>query len=656
MRSINNDNNELVNIFSAGDYNNARKISESRLMKNPKDELALMIHAVSLKNLDLCNSAIFSIKRLISIKPDRADTWNELGILFGRLCNTSGSSLAYQIASILDPFYSEALCNNGNCLRVYGKAIEAVEVLRKALVVSPNFFEAEYNLALALSDQNKIEESSESYRRSLLLKPSFVNGWNNYGLLLAKQGQLDTAIECFQKAVLLDAKYVKARINHADIRNERNELDLAYEIIIQAICLEPDSPEAYGCLGNTLRKEKIRPKAKWSYEKSKLISRYIAETYSNNGNLLRDLNRLEDSELEYKRAISIRPEMHEAYYNLGVTYHRKGELKKCKASYEISTEISPCFVESYLAQAFLQLAQGCFEEGFRLYEWRLLNPAFNLNSNFIKAPRWDGASSISGKNIIIYSEQGYGDTIQFSRFAVLLESKGAFVTLQVPYPLLHVLSDIGIGIDVVDSIAEDREFDYKASLMSLPYLLETSSTNIPKPPRGIYPRTDAISLWKNVLGPKLKPRIGLVFRGNPEHVNDEARSISWKYMRNILSFDFEFHCLEKEIRSEDAPFFNENKSIKTHASLINSFEDTASLCIGMDLIISVDTSIAHLAASMGIETWIILQKYSDWRWQMDTDRSPWYPSVKLIRNYDDIPVEDLACLIMKRLETHFYSQ
>jgi hypothetical protein len=279
--------------------------------------------------------------------------------------------------------------------------------------------------------------------------------------------------------------------------------------------------------------------------------------------------------------------------------------------------------------------QGDFENGLPLYEnrWYSDKASEFSGKRFFDRPIWLGSESIQGKTILLYGEQGLGDFIQFCRYVKLVVDLGAKVILETP----HSLAGLMKGLDGISQLVITGEelpiFDYQCPLLSLPLALKTNLQNIPNRIRyiNINNHLNKSIEWKARLGLKSKPRAGLVWSGNPHHKNDHNRSL---LLRDILPFlpnQFEYISLQNEVREVDKLTLDANPHILSYASHLNDFLDTATLIDNLDLVISVDTSVAHLSGALGRKTLVLLPYVPDWRWLLDRDDSPWYPSMKLYR-------------------------
>ncbi len=278
---------------------------------------------------------------------------------------------------------------------------------------------------------------------------------------------------------------------------------------------------------------------------------------------------------------------------------------------------------------------GDLEDGFKLYEYRWKNKSIiNLLGGIrnFSEPLWLGEESLKGKTIYLYAEQGLGDTIQFCRYVTLLAQLGANVILEVQPSLVNLLSRLeGVAKVIARGSSFSLNFDFQCPLLSLPLAFKTTVNSIPAPLSYLSCNEEKKLYWSEKLGTKSRPRVGLVWSGSTIHKNDKNRSLLLSQLIKFLPNSFQYICLQKEIREIDKKTFNEFGEIKFYGDELSDFSDTAALIDLMDLVVTVDTSVAHLAGSLGKKTWILLPYTPDFRWLLDRDDSPWYPSVKLLR-------------------------
>jgi hypothetical protein len=297
--------------------------------------------------------------------------------------------------------------------------------------------------------------------------------------------------------------------------------------------------------------------------------------------------------------------------------------------------LEPDYVEAHWNDGLRLLLTGNLEQGWRAYEWRkqLSEP---VAARTYPQPLWLGEQDISGKTLFIHWEQGFGDTIQFCRYAKLAETRGATVVMEVQRVLLGLLRRLSPTIELITPDKTPASFDYHCPLMSLPLAFGTTLETIPVEQHYLESEVASRAKWSARLeadspGPKTKPRIGIAWSGSPTHHHDHLRSIGLATCLPLFNLNADWVCLHKEIRDADRAALKLVNGLKFFGDELDDFNDTAALVDLMDLVISVDTGVAHLAGAMGKPVWILLPFSPDWRWLLDRDDSPWYPSAKLFR-------------------------
>ena len=398
----------------------------------------------------------------------------------------------------------------------------------------------------------------------------------------------------------------------------------------KAIALKPDYAAAHNNRGNALRGLKRPDEALASYDKAIALKPDVAEAHNNRGNALMDLKRPVEALASYDKAIALKPDFAEAHNNRGAALKDLKRPAEALASYDKAIALKPDFAEAHWNQSLCLLLMGHFEQGLRQYEWRKkLNEPMGVRS--YPRPVWLGEENIAGKTLFIYREQGLGDTIQFCRYAKLVEARGAKIIMSVQQPLCGLLKQISPTIQILRPNEEPTDFDYHCPLLSLPLALGTTLETIPAEQQYLKSDEELRSVWSARLPPKTKPRIGVVWSGSTAHTNVHYRSIELQQFLAIFSPDAEWICLQKEIREKDFAMLRQLGRIAFFGDDLRDFSDTAALLDLMDLVITIDTSVAHLAGAMGKPVWILLPYNPDWRWLLDRNDSPWYPSARLFR-------------------------
>lgn len=351
---------------------------------------------------------------------------------------------------------------------------------------------------------------------------------------------------------------------------------------------------------------------------------------SNRGNALRALGRPAEALASYDRAIAAKPDYAGAYYNRGALLHDLRRFGEALRDYDRAIALSPDFADVHWNKALLDLISGNYEEGWRLYEWRWKGPQKDAVRSFTQRP-WLGGEPLQGRRILLHAEAGLGDTIQFCRYAPLVAALGAQVVLEVPAPLQNLVSTLKGTHEVVKRGDPLPAFDLHCPLMSLPLAMKTTVATIPARVPYLFADPAKVDDWRRRLGPRSRPRIGLAWSGSSIYKNDRERSVPLGLLTEPLALPVEFHVLQKDIRPEDLSALERLDQVRVQADRLNDFSDTAALLEMMDLVISVDTSVAHLAGAMGKEVWILLPFLPDHRWFLDRIDSPWYPTATLLR-------------------------
>ena len=415
--------------------------------------------------------------------------------------------------------------------------------------------------------------------------------------------------------------------------HQQGKLKEAQTIYEKVLAIQSNHFDALQLLGTLSLQTKEYTKAVDFLTKALKLNPDYAEAYSNRGLALRELKRLDEALVSYDRAISIRPDHAEAYSNRGVVLQEFLRLDEALASYDRAISIKPDYADAHSNLSLCHLLEGNFQDGWQEYEWRLKRKNIKKTAGIrnFSQPLWLGKESLKDKTILLHSEQGLGDTIQFCRYALLVVQLGANAILEVQRPLVNLLKNLE-GISQIFSQGDTLpEFDYQCPLLSLPLAFKTDLHSIPPVSQHITSDREKVTKWKTKLRDNFKLRVGLVWSGSAGHENDHNRSLTLAQLLPHLSSNMEYVCLQKEVRDIDKVLLEQHSELKYFSDALEDFTDTAALCELMDVVISVDTSVAHLACTLGKQTWVILPYSPDWRWLLDRDDNPWYPEAKLYR-------------------------
>ena len=536
-----------------------------------------------------------------------------------------------------------------------------IDLIRKAIRQNAKVAGAHSNLANALMDVKRPEEALASYDRAITLNPDYAEAYNNRGNALLVLKRPEGALASYDKAIALKADYAEAYNNRGIALGSLRRIEDALASYDKAIALKADYAEAYYNRGIALGELHRPDRAFASYDKAIALKPDYADAYYNRGNVLGDLERPEDAIASYDQAIALKPTYAEVYNSRGNALVGLKRPEEALVSYDKAIELKPGYAEAYWNQSLCLLLMGNFEQGWRQYEWRKRRNK-PIAARSYSQPLWLGDENIAGKTLFIYSEQGLGDTIQFCRYVKLVADRGAQVILEAPKPLMGVLTDLPGVAKLTEPESASLPFDYQCPLMSLPLAFKTTLSSIPVTIPYLKSNADKLRFWKERLGERNRLRVGLVWSGGfrpdqPElwSVNTR-RNIPLAKLATLRHPDIEFYSLQKgeSAESELAELMRRNWDGPRMVDLtkeLNEFSDTAALVESMDLVISVDTSTAHLAGALGKPVWILNRFDTCWRWLLDRSDSPWYPTAKLYRqqkagHWDDLVQQiksDLMC-------------
>ncbi len=381
-------------------------------------------------------------------------------------------------------------------------------------------------------------------------------------------------------------------------------------------------------------------------EKALALNPSLAPIHLNRANALKRLGRLEEALAGYANALRLKPDYPMAHTNRGTVLEALGRYEEALAAYDLALTLDPNYVDAQWNKAALCLLLGDFAQGLPLFESRWRVAAHGLRQRPFQQPLWLGNEPLKRQTLLIHAEQGLGDTIQFCRLALNAQAQGARVLLEVPNPLVEILSSLHPDIEVLAQGQPLPVFDRHCPIASLPLAFRLEPHTIPAPVAYLQTPAKHRERWQHRLPPGDRLRVGLVWSGNPAHINDQHRSIPLATLLAALPANCDYFSLQREIRPADEETLHMHPGIKHWGLELTSFADTAALCERMDVIVSVDTSVAHLAGALGKPTWILIPSLPDWRWLLERDDSPWYPRVRLLRQklrgQWDVPLQQLA--------------
>lgn len=484
--------------------------------------------------------------------------------------------------------------------------------------------------AVALHQQGQLDQAEVLYKEILQSQPRHFDALQLLAMTEAQKNQAAAARGLFEQALKINPQHLGALNNYGNVLRVLNRPEEALASYDRALRLQPDYAEALANRGAALQDLERYAEALESYDRALQIRPDFAEALSHRGNALRALNRNGEALQSYDRALCVRPGYAEALNNRGAALQDLKRHTDAMESCVRALQLEPGYAEAHWNEALCRLILGDFAKGWAKYEWRRkTKPGLSAERNFSQ-PLWLGQESLAAKSILLHAEQGLGDTLQFCRYAKQVAALGARVVLEVQPALKTLLQDLE-GVSLVLGRGEPLpDFDCHCPLLSLPLAFKVDLGNISGEPY-LHSEPKKRAQWQERLGASTQPRIGLVWSGSTGHQNDHNRSLALADMRGLLSEQADCYCLQKELRPADRAELANTPGIEFLGEAFEDFSDTAAVVALMDLVITVDTSVAHLAGAMGKEVWLLLAYSPDWRWLLERSDSPWYRSARLFR-------------------------
>ncbi len=594
--------------------------------------LTLMLNrAVSAYNTGKLFDAEQICQQIITKKHNFFEALYLLATIQSRLNKKDAALENYDRALAIRPNVADALNNRGVILHALKKFDAAVASYDRALAVKTDYVEAFYNRGITLQALNRLDEALAGYDRVLAIQPNHAEALSNRGNVLRALKRLDEALASYDRFLAVRPNDAGVHYSRGNTLTELGRLDEALASYDRSLAIQPNHAEAFYNRGVTLQKMKRLDEALTSYDRALAMRSDYAEALCNRGVILHELKRFDEALKSYDRALVACPDLAEAFSNRGNTFQALKQFDEASASYARAIEVRPDFAEAHWHEALLRLLTGDFDRGWKKYEWRWETERLRNTKRHFTQPLWLGQIDISGKTILLHAEQGLGDTIQFCRYVPLVAARGARVILEVQKPLAELMSSLAGVAQIVSKGDPLPDFDFHCPLLSLPLAFTTRLETIPSPTPYLRAASQALKNWNERLGPRSRPRIGLVWSGSPTHTNDHHRSVGLSSLLSLLDIDATVISLQKDIRPDDAMALKARSDLLHFGNELKDFSDTAALVSHLDLVISVDTSVAHLAGALAKSVWVLLPFVPDWRWLLDQDDNPWYPSARLFR-------------------------
>ncbi len=574
------------------------------------------------------DEAVAHYRKALDIEPDNAGAHINLGNLLRGSGRLDEAVAHYLTALEIEPNNAGAHINLGNVLQAKGELDDAAAHYEKALGIKPDHAGAHINLGNILQAQGKFDDAIAHYKQALLMDTGNAALYNNLGgAILGAHGDLNHAAVCFEQALALEPRYAEAHCNLGNVFSAQGKLDDAVACYQRALTLRPDRPDFHNQLGNALRDQgKLAPAMECCERALALMPNY-AEAHYNLGNVFGDQGKLDEALGCYERALALRPDYADAHTNLIVTLRDQGRIDDALACCKWALAFHPDSADTHFCDAYLRLLTGDFVEGWRKYEWRWLTA--DVKPHGLTLPLWDG-KDLRG-TILLHSEQGFGDNIQCVRFARLVKEKGGTVLLSCPPSLARLFKDVA-GIDGIFPDGRDVPgYDVHAPVMSLPGIFQTTVDTIPAAVPYLQSDAAQVAVWRDRLADYRGFRVGIAWRSGPAHEGYRKRSVTAAQFTEFLnSPGLAVVSLQKDgAAGEIETLRNVPGSLFDAGPFLNDFSDTAAVIANLDLVITVDTAVCHLAGALATPVWTLIPFASDWRWLLQRGDSPWYPTMRL---------------------------
>jgi tetratricopeptide (TPR) repeat protein len=575
--------------FVAATTDLRRRFADDPRLGELNSELGLLLQQGDLDDAEqLC-------KRMAALAPERADLLYLQSIVAERSGRRIYALQLLRAAAKLAPAEPSIRHTLGDVLAKVGRFDEAVVEYERVVELKPDSPFLFFNLGVARQRQGDLQKAEEAYRRAIARNPDHAAAHSNLGQLLFSLNRHEEAAAACRRAVALDPGLVEAQINLGAVLTVLGQLDEAVEWYTRAIGARPDLPAAHNNLGSALFK----------------------------------LDRFEETIEHCRRAIALRPDYAQAHCNLAAALEQQGQFAEARDSYEEAIALDPDQVDAQWNRALFLLRVGDYARGWPAYEWRWRRK--QQSPRYVSRPLWRG-EPLAGRTILLQAEQGIGDTIQFVRYVPAVAAAGGRVVLAVQRPLRELMA--ANFESSTTTVASDDDplppFDLHCPLMTLPLAFGTTLDSIPSTRPYLTADAHIAGIWRDRIGMGKLLKVGLAWAGNVRHENDRNRSIAFQQLLPLLDIRAQWFSLQVGEHADDIAA-DPSQRIMSYSDLLTNFAETAGMISALDLIISVDTAVAHLAAALGKPVWLLIPFMPDWRWLADREDSPWYPTMRLFR-------------------------
>lgn len=552
------------------------------------------------------------------------------------------------------PDHPLALHSLGIVAHQKGQNDIAADLIGKVILSNPEVPQFHNTQGLVFEALDKIDEAIASYEKAISLNQDYAEAHLNLAIAFQSKGDFDTAVEKCEQIISLFGDSANIYNLMAYSLQQKGQLEKAIESYEKVIQLEPDFAEAYNQIGVIFNTREQYDGAVENCKKALKLDANYTEAYNNLGVALNGCEQYAEAMENYEKAISLEPDFSEAYYNLANCLRDQNRCEESIAIYEKAIQIEPNYAKAHWNLSHALLQTGKFSQGWSEYAWRR-KPELGiiLYPHKYEQPYWDGCS-FEGKRLLVHCEQGFGDNIQFIRYLSMVKERGGTVILESRKPLFKLFGQID-GVDEFvmadpDGEAPDIDFDLHTSPLDMPMIFDTTLDNIPCKVPYLHAEPARTEYWKSQVDSEYL-KVGLIWAGCKFHGNDRNRSCRLRNFHPLSKIEgVKLYGLQEGFAAWQADELPSDMEVISLGEEFEDFADTAGAIENMDLVISVDTSVLHLAGAMGKPVWAIIPFEPEWRWMLERQDTPWYPTMKLFRQKERQNWDELFSRVSQQLQ------
>jgi len=604
------------------------ELLQESLEREPRQPLAHRDLGNGLQQMQRFAEAVNSYDKALALKPDLADSHNNRAIALASLQRFDEAVESYGRAIALKPDYAQALNNRGTVLSNLSREEEALADFNRAIALEPNYVKALNNRGALLAKLRRYAEALQDHDRAIALNSQDADSHDKRANVLIGLRRPEDALASFDRALALDPGLAGAHNGRGTALAMLGRPQEALDAHDRAIALDPNSAAAHNNRGTALASLDRLTEALESHERALALDPNSANAHANYGTALGLLDRPEEGLESLERAIALRPDLDQAYTNRGNFLADLKRYDEALQSFDRAIALNPDAADAHFGKSLALLMQGKYGDAWPAYEWRKRRVALEAFHGQGR-PEWTGKEDLTGKTLFIEAEQGLGDTIQFCRYAPLAADKGAQVIMTAQASLVPLLQTLDPRVEIVPAGSEPALFDYHAALLSLPLAFKTEVATIPAAIPYLRAEPERVRRMRQRIG-DTGFKVGLCWQGS---YIAGARSFPLHALEGISRLPgVRLISLQKSDGVEQLDSLPDGMRVETlGGDFPKDFTDTAAAMEALDLIISCDTSVAHLAGALGRPAWVALRHAPDWRWLLERKDSPWYSSLRLFR-------------------------